>query len=391
MLAVLTALTTALLLLAAAGPAAARELRWWAAANLLVCLGVAIGALTALPLFVHGVLGYAVIGGGLGAIYAGFGLFRGRPPTLRPVFGWALAAAAAPLWFAYVDPSVDGRVAAASTVVAMACLACAWRLAARPDPGLQRDGGVAEWITAGALSVFALIVVTQIGVAYLGRSGNAGDLPDLTPVNLLAAVAAQVTVVFGMVLMIEHRRALQMHRLSLTDPLTGLYNRAGLDHVVGRRLARRRHDRREGALAALLFDADHFKRVNDEHGHAAGDAVLAQLAQRAAATLRPDDVLARYGGEEFVAVLFDVDAEAARQVAERLRAQVHAQPVPLPSVAGAAAGTTAGAVPLTVSVGVAVASTSDEAPALPDLLRAADRALYAAKAGGRNRVELATG
>jgi two-component system, cell cycle response regulator len=162
--------------------------------------------------------------------------------------------------------------------------------------------------------------------------------------------------------------------LALTDELTGLYNRrylfAHLDELIGR-------VNRDGIGAAvLLFDIDHFKTVNDSHGHAAGDEVLRQIARRALGSVRSADLVARLGGEEFAVVMPETELAVAAAVAERLRAAIAEQPFTV------AAGGKRRAV--TVSIGVtAAAPGGDERDRM---LKRADDALYAAKAAGRNRV-----
>jgi diguanylate cyclase (GGDEF)-like protein len=157
------------------------------------------------------------------------------------------------------------------------------------------------------------------------------------------------------------------------DTLTTIWNRGAIMNLLGREQARARREGR--SLAVLLADIDHFKRVNDTHGHAVGDAVLHEVARRLESGLRSAEVVGRYGGDEFMVVLYPCRRENATVVMERLRRQVAARPV----------STTAGAIPTTISVGAAVA----EAPLDPDqIIEAADQALYSAKQGGRNRVEL---
>ena len=172
----------------------------------------------------------------------------------------------------------------------------------------------------------------------------------------------------------------EQQRLAVTDGLTGLYNRRFFEEVL--RLESERALRGDVPLALLVADLDHFKHVNDAHGHQSGDVVLVEVAHRLRRSLRASDVLARYGGEEFVAILPDADRETALDIAERCRSALADQPVRLH---------TGHRVTVTGSFGVAVLGT-DAAAATRDatgLLRRADRALYAAKDAGRNRVTVA--
>lgn len=163
-------------------------------------------------------------------------------------------------------------------------------------------------------------------------------------------------------------------RLQAThDHLTGILNRGTILEVLQRELS---HVRRSAApLSIILADLDEFKSVNDTHGHAIGDAVLREAANRLRGRLRPYDSLGRYGGEEFLIVLPGCTVSAAMQVAERARSAVADSPVQ----------TRAGMIPLTVSLGVAtISARTTESEALVLL---ADEALYRAKHAGRNRVE----
>jgi diguanylate cyclase (GGDEF)-like protein len=161
-------------------------------------------------------------------------------------------------------------------------------------------------------------------------------------------------------------------RLAREDALTRLPNRRAFDEALAREVARA--ERSGAPLSALVLDVDHFKRVNDAHGHAAGDAVLAAVAARALSALRAGDVLARLGGEEFGVLLPGADLAAAAEAAERIRGAVRAAPV--------AAGERT--VPVTVSLGCATRAPGE---AGASLVGRADARLYAAKAGGRDRVE----
>ena len=169
-----------------------------------------------------------------------------------------------------------------------------------------------------------------------------------------------------------HREA--EHR-ARTDALTGVCNRRHLGEVLAAELQRARAGHRPPAV--LLLDIDHFKRINDSYGHAAGDAVLVAVARRVAGSVRTSDTTARWGGEEFCVLLQGVDDdEALREVAEGVRLRIESEPVVVEGLELA----------ITASVGAARA-TSDLLDA-DDLVDAADRALYAAKRRGRNQVRL---
>jgi two-component system cell cycle response regulator len=166
-------------------------------------------------------------------------------------------------------------------------------------------------------------------------------------------------------------RNAELDRVSRIDMLTGLNNRRHLDEHLRRAIsAARRHHR---TVAVILADVDHFKLVNDDYGHLAGDTVLREVAARLLGSVRTEDVLGRWGGEEFIAVLSDTPAEAVAVIAERMRQVIDATPF---EVDGGIA------IPVTLSIGHT--SGCDDAETL---VHRADDALYQAKAAGRNRVE----
>ena len=170
----------------------------------------------------------------------------------------------------------------------------------------------------------------------------------------------------------------EAQRLSVTDALTGLWNVRYLRDALRREVERA--VRFERPLAVVVLDVDHFKDVNDRHGHQRGDAVLAELAQRVRAQVRDVDTVARYGGEELVVVLPETDGSGGRLLAERVREAVAREPFDGADRTGLA---------VTVSCGVADLPTCGRSA--DELVRAADDALYVAKASGRDRVVLARG
>ena len=188
---------------------------------------------------------------------------------------------------------------------------------------------------------------------------NAALLRDLQEAN--ATLQARV-----------EERTRDLERLAVTDPLTGLGNRRALDAALDAALAEAVREDGEG-FSLILADIDHFKAINDRHGHAVGDAVLVALAAVLGDAARPGDRLGRWGGEEFVILCPGTDLAAARALAEVMRLRVAQTEV-------------AGVGRRTCSFGVAERSAGES---VDGLLARADAALYAAKHGGRDRVEAA--
>jgi len=155
------------------------------------------------------------------------------------------------------------------------------------------------------------------------------------------------------------------------DPLTGLWNRGALLDLLQTELERTVRTR--SSLGVLMLDIDHFKKVNDTHGHLAGDAVLQEIAQRVVRATRAYDVVGRYGGEEFLLLLPTCDVAQTQASAERIRAAIAAQPF----------GAGDAQMPLTVSIGATVAPAAGRSET--EILSLSDLALYDAKAAGRNR------
>ncbi|MCP4044149.1 MAG: sensor domain-containing diguanylate cyclase [Gammaproteobacteria bacterium] len=166
----------------------------------------------------------------------------------------------------------------------------------------------------------------------------------------------------------------ELHYLAAHDPLTGLHNRNVLEKQLGDEI--RRAIRYKHTLSVFMVDIDHFKPINDTHGHQTGDTVLRSFAKVLDSSIRQTDYAARYGGEEFVVILPETPLAKAKELAERLRSQVADHPFPIESDKE---------VNLTASIGIA--TFPEYAQSWQDLLEVADSAMYAAKKAGRNQVK----
>ncbi len=241
--------------------------------------------------------------------------------------------------------------------------------------GRRRERPASHWITAGVFAAGVLVLTVRIGALLINGATDAGPLFMETRVEqAVFAYTSLVNIIgtFGFVMMCNDRFNAELARLAAEDPLTGVFNRRTFEQQALTAFA---HSRLvDSPLSLLLIDGDHFKRINDVHGHAAGDAALRSYARVFRDSLRHGDVLGRIGGEEFAALLPGCDEGAAHRLAERLRAAIEA----------CAFQHEGNSVALCVSVGVAAMTSEDVS--YENLLRRADRALYAAKNGGRNRV-----
>jgi diguanylate cyclase (GGDEF)-like protein len=236
------------------------------------------------------------------------------------------------------------------------------------------DDDLLDLVMPGAQNVVVAPVTVDgedLGVAVAEWGGGADARIPTTTVQALSQASMHTA------LALQNARLLgEIERLATRDSLTGLANRRLFDESLLREAARAQ--RLGTPLSLLVLDVDHFKQVNDTHGHPAGDKILVAVAESLGGRLRPRDLVARYGGEEFVLILPETDGPGARVVAERTRQKVES----LRTDAGVAAP-----VQVTISLGCATFGPAAFGNAR-ELLGAADRALYAAKRRGRNRVEV---
>ena len=226
------------------------------------------------------------------------------------------------------------------------------------------------------------------GLAFAGRALRALLAPEsvAAEMNVPSALNVGSALSYIVLVLLMHATLMalvvarllgQLQNLARRDPLTGLLNRRAMHAALDEHARRRR--RVADTFSVLMIDVDHFKSVNDRHGHEAGDRALTHLSRLMTQALRQQDRVGRFGGEEFLVLLPSADLARARADAEILRLQVRSQPLPLADQL------------LHLSVSIGVAEWAGPAEDLSRLLARADAALYRAKAGGRDRVEADVG
>ncbi len=231
-----------------------------------------------------------------------------------------------------------------------------------------------------AVATFSLSVVAHLARAIAVIPAISGSVDSAYEANALwMMVFIALLIIQGLVVLLLVNGSLQREVLALAeyDPLTGLLNRRGLVNRFARMVQRAECEQQAPQVALAMIDIDHFKQINDRHGHCIGDDVLANLGRRLESHTRPADLAVRLGGEEFALVWVGANGQQAHALAERLRQAVEAEPIV----------TRAGQIATTISVGVADMQSLNEP--LDALLLRVDRALYRAKEAGRNRVMFA--
>ena len=224
--------------------------------------------------------------------------------------------------------------------------------------------------------------IAMIPLSHRGKLLGSINLCSTDPLRFTRAHASDFLAHLGIIASFCIENTINRARLlrsGFTDVLTGWHNRRYLSVRIKEELARARRDGTR--LVCLMLDVDHFKQVNDTWGHAAGDAVLRELAQRIELQVRASDIAARYGGEEFVVLLPNTEVGSASKLAERIRKEIAASPIVLPC---------GESITITASIGIAEVRPERDQKDLKtlgdSLIARADVALYAAKSAGRDRV-----
>ncbi|MEG6510059.1 diguanylate cyclase [Methyloligella sp. 2.7D] len=338
---------------------------WWVAGFTLFGLGVVLGRLKPYlgPLAVP--LPALIALFGVGALWAGLRAFEQRPfPFLAvlPPAIWLIGLTLVEPTYA-LKPFVFNLAIGTGTLLIGADI---MRTAKRPFSARS---------CIGIVCLIETLISYSQAVALFTLRNEIGDGPLtgwMTFAPFQTGIAMIAIVLFGILMISEvsHRR---LHRLATTDPLSDALNRRGFFEKGTAALGP--HEKASRA-AVVVFDIDHFKRINDAYGHPAGDRVIAEFAARARDQLRPGDIFGRLGGEEFALLLPRMNREEAALIADRIRAVLSATPIQYGDHA----------ISVTASAGLAAAPR--DGTDLDRLIAMADAALYTAKQNGRNRTAL---
>lgn len=244
-----------------------------------------------------------------------------------------------------------------------------WRRLRQDYGRLTTAIGLTAGIVYGLLALVAMAMQLTMGAQQIAQVREASHVP-----NVLGSLVVSAIFNFGYLFLLMSRLIVQLRHSSAHDHLTSCLNRRAMEARLAQAWAQ--HARSGAGVAVALIDIDQFKRINDSLGHAVGDQALVFAARALAAHTRAGDIVGRWGGEEFLVLMPGSDRVSALAAGERLRGTLEAQ-------SAAALGFT-----LTASVGVAVAEAGQGPATASALVASADRAMYRAKQGGRNRVEL---
>jgi diguanylate cyclase (GGDEF)-like protein len=350
------------------------ELRVWTLGSWSLLAGLlALAARAVIPLWLSILLGNGLIA--LGIVLYARALYRFLLDTELPRSVWLLLGLAWAIMPFMLDWPLHRRSAVNSMCFGILMLPSVLLIV--------RHGWRAEPLLRTVVLTFALAMASMMLRAQQAWM-HPEEYTDLLQSSLgqsltfLMSFVAMLGAGFGFVLANFERVARRLEQLATHDALTGCVNRGTVDALLAHVLQRGQRD--GSPVAFAMFDLDHFKQINDRHGHRVGDEVLRQVAATVRARLRASDVFGRVGGEEFALLLPATDRPGACRLAEGVRAAV--EELKVPTVDGQVVG-------VTVSIGVAAAA-SDAGLSPDQIYGRADTALYAAKRGGRNRVEAFT-
>lgn len=347
----------------------------WGASILMMGLGYAILQVQGRAPTLFSVSGEIVMLAGIAVIHGAISRFDlARGPT-RIGFVWSTVAAcsAVLLWFTFVDPSARARIVVFSASLALLLVWGAMRSIGLPA---KINRAPRRLFTGVIWGVAALFIARAAGTLAAGpHSDEYFRFDTLQPlaasISVLLLTALSVALMWMEVSLLNARLA----GLASHDALTGVMNHRTLMETCERELSRAEHYHHPLAIASL--DIDHFRRINDDHGHAVGDNVLKHVAGLIVSQVNKYDICGRLGGEEFLVIMPQTTTSSALETMERVRRHIEASPYPHR------------AAPLQITVSIGIAELTGQMSGVEALLGASERALYRAKRGGRNRIETA--
>lgn len=351
----------------------------WTTANAIAFVSLVLFALRGVaPDFLSIEVANGLLAGAIAIVYVGFRRFFSLEIPVRPLIAGLALTMAGVAGFHYVVDNISARIVVVSLFHGIISFCIGWTIF-NADASQRRR--YPFLFAAGIAFLFAFGHVIRGGVYATGSDVLTGALHASNWNLLFLAIGALVLPIYSMgaVMLVHDRMMSKALDDANRDFLTGVWSRRAFFDLAERELSRMRRTKRP--LSLLVFDVDHFKNLNDTLGHAAGDQVLISIAHSATREIRVMDYLARIGGEEFAVLLPEVGEAAALVVAERVRCALNERVYPELAQFGTAA-------PVSVSVSIGVATAQDE-ETISELLNRADKALYQAKASGRNAVSLA--
>jgi diguanylate cyclase (GGDEF)-like protein len=338
----------------------------WAWGCLLMVVG-AVGFTTRdhLSVLFSSYLPNLLIPAGIIFMHRSLGLFGKLASSERPLIALLAGAVFALAWVTFVVDDYRGRVIVVSGLLAVLFAVCSTSIYA------YRIKRFPEWFTCAIYAATAAVMGIRLVsvLLYEGTLTLQNDTSAIHDIYFSAFPFSLVAMSLGFLLMANRELQVRLESQALHDPMSGAYRRDAFLEMTEHEIA---VSRRHGSpMSLLMMDLDNFKAINDTHGHLVGDKVIVNFAAEATQLLRTQDVIGRYGGEEFVVLLPQTDLDAGIATAERIRKRIAELDVThMP--------------PYTVSIGVACFDTAG--PDTLSLLDSADKALYAAKRAGKNRV-----
>lgn len=343
----------------------------WALGDLLIGLSFALCSQLTMPVQTYVIVCASLgIGAGLGLLYNGIQAFRGQTCSYWIPLVLALALLANNYWLTAIEREPKLRILINFGLFFLIHLVCARALLRRIDVPLKTP----YWLAGTAFALVAVLCVARIvNILYLERhSVSMFSSNGVNPYVFFFASMAQMAMSMAFMLLINTSLANRLKELAATDALTGLMNRRSLDQEIARQLASQK--RHNDNLSLMMIDVDHFKQLNDQYGHQAGDEVLRRLAALMQNLVRSNDYIGRYGGEEFCIVLPATSESQAMVLAERIRIAFQDLNICWEKQT------------INSSISIGVADTWYDNHQAASLLKAADIALYQAKHQGRNQV-----